>query len=106
MFIKNFEHHIILYLLIVIFIVNLLSIYSEEILFLNYKKISFLFLIMTIIFVIVVITYIKQNKPKTQRYAKYFIESDLDSNESSEFNESYDNDDLITDYENEIFIEN
>jgi hypothetical protein len=115
MIFKDFEHNVILYLLIIIFIVNLLSIYNDESPFASYKKISFTFLIMAIIFVILIIMHIKKNKTKKLFYAKFFVESDDDcddsyenfiidnSNDSDEGNEF---DDLKTDYANEIFIEN
>lgn len=121
MFCKNFEHNFILYILIIIFIVNLININDEDGLLINYKKLSFMFLIMTIIFVLFVIIYIKKNKNKNHlvdKYAKFFIESDYDSddsyiqmnfkktNDSNESNDSDDIDNLIKDYENEIFIEN
>jgi hypothetical protein len=115
MIFKDFEHNVILYLLIIIFIVNLQSIYNDESPFANYKKISFTFLIMSIIFVILIIMHIKKNKTKKLFYAKFFVESDDDNDDSYEnfivdnsngSDDSDDSDDLKTDYEIDIFIEN
>ncbi len=122
---KNFEHNIILYLLIVILIFNSISIYNDKSEFINYKKLSFMFVIMTIIFVILVIMSIKKNKNnnKTHTYARYFLESDFESddsyenmnvnstNDSNDSNDDYDDyddydDDLTINFVNEILIEN
>lgn len=98
---NNFEYFLILLILIIICIVNIINIYNEDDSFIVYKKLSFLFLLSTIIFVLSFIIRIKCSKSKNVKFSQYFIESD-----SNDSNDSNDTDDLITDYETEIFIEN